>query len=102
MRGDMHTIALALLAALATARGTRLLTRDRILDAPRNRIIRALPRESLLSYLILCDWCTSMYVGTAAAAVGAWSSWWAWEYVPWLALAFSQVAGWLASREGEE
>ena len=45
--------------ALATARLTRLVTTDRITEAPRNWIIRRLPRESLLSYLLVCDWCSS-------------------------------------------
>lgn len=97
----MDLIAL-LFAALATARLTRLVTADRITDAPRNWIIRRLPRESLLAYLLVCSWCSSIYVG---AGMGA--AWWAWGDHRWFAaaagaLAFSYVAGWLSGREGGE
>jgi hypothetical protein len=43
-----------------------------------------------------------MYVGALAAVGGAWAGWWAWSWVPALALAFSYVTGYLASREGED
>lgn len=91
-----------LLAALATARLTRLITTDRITEAPRNWIIRRLPRESLLAYLLVCSWCSSIYVG-----VGLGAAWWAWGDHRWFAagcaaLAFSYVAGWLSGREGGE
>ncbi|SCF78877.1 hypothetical protein GA0115259_1025513 [Streptomyces sp. MnatMP-M17] len=90
------------LAALATARLTRLITVDRITEAPRNWVIRQLPRESLLSYLLVCSWCSSVYAG---AGVGA--AWWAWGAERWFvavcaALAFSHITGWLSIREGGE
>lgn len=89
------------LAALVTARVTRLITQDRITDAPRVALLRKLDEESLLAYLIVCDWCASFYVGMAVAAGGAWQGLWSWDVAPWLALAFSYVAGFLASKEGE-
>lgn len=86
-------------AALATARITRLVTTDRITQAPRSWIIKRLNPEGLLAYLIVCDWCASVYVGAGVAAllwVGpAWIVW------PLYALAFSYVAGYLARGETE-
>ncbi|MFB7936663.1 hypothetical protein [Streptomyces sp. NPDC056049] len=99
---DTYPVLIVVVMALATARVTRLVTRDRILQAPRRAVLRALPDDSMLAYLIVCDWCVSMYTGTLAAAGGAWAGWWAWWWVPALALAFSYTTGWLASREGED
>lgn len=90
-----------ILAALAVARLTRFVTTDRIFLAPRAWIIRRLDRESLLAYLIVCDWCVSVYVGMAMG--GAWYLWG--DTRAFLAvtgaLAFSYVAGFLAERSGE-
>ncbi|MGS2588090.1 hypothetical protein [Streptomyces hebeiensis] len=105
----MDALALVL-AALATARITRLITADRLTKAPRtavvvwttNRAIRRGRDESLLAYLVTCSWCASVYVG---AVMGA--AWWAWGEQRWFAagaaaLAFSYIAGWLAAREAGE
>jgi hypothetical protein len=90
-----------LVAALATARLTRLITSDRILQAPRNRLLRRLDSDSLAAYLLVCNWCVSVYAGAAVAVVGAWTGVWPWPWTPALALAFSYVAGHLASKEDE-
>lgn len=89
------------LAALATARITRLITTDRITEAPRNWTLRQLDANGLLAYLLVCDWCASVYVGAAVAG-----AWWAWGdtmafTATMAALAFSHVAGFLASRESD-
>ena len=95
-----------LLAALATARLTRLITTDRITQAPRSwllrRIIRRYGEESLLAYLIVCDWCVSVYVATGVT--GAWITMGETLYfqAPAAALTLSYVAGFLASKEGGE
>lgn len=91
----------AVLCALATARLTKLITTDRILLAPRAWLVRRLPEHHLLAYLIVCDWCVSVYTGAAVAG-----AWWAWGgSTPFTAgaaaLAFSYAAGFLASRESE-
>ena len=94
----MNAITL-LIAALATARITRLFTRDRITHALRRRILLRLDADGLLAYLIVCDWCTSVYVSAGVVALVIWggtTGWWVMA-----ALAFSHVAGWLASKEGE-
>jgi len=90
-----------LLGALATARITRLITLDRLTKAPRAWITRRLPDDSLLAYLVHCGWCVSVYIGAGVAAVGAWAGAWTWVGVLPAALAFSYVAGWLASKDGE-
>lgn len=90
-----------LLAALAAARITRLITTDRITQAPRSWILRRLNPEGLTAYLLVCDWCSSVYVGAGVA--GAWYFWGdtaAFTAVT-AALAFSYVAGYLASKEGD-
>lgn len=100
----MMSMTTIVLLALATARLTRLVTQDRITEAPRYWLVRRFTawqgEESLLAYLIVCDWCVSIYTGAAVAG-----AWWAWHESAWLtwvlgALAFSYVAGWLASKEG--
>lgn len=96
---DLITLALA---ALATARLTRLITRDTVFKTFRDRVIVAMPvRLEPVAYLLTCDWCVSVYTGSAVAA-----GWYAWGGSRWFtavtaALAFSHVTGWLATREGK-
>ncbi|MEU7010377.1 hypothetical protein [Streptomyces sp. NPDC046332] len=97
----MNATLLFTLGALATARLTRLITRDRITQTPRNAILRRLPDGHLLAYLVMCDWCVSVYAGAAVAgSLAAWSGelWLTWVLA---GLSFSHVTGWLASREGD-
>lgn len=94
----MPTLTL-LLTALATARLTRLVTTDRITQTPRHWALSQLPDGHLAAYLLVCDWCASMYIGAGAAA-----AWWMWGDHRWFtaaaaALAFSHVTGWLVTRE---
>lgn len=99
---EMETYPVLIVAmALATARATRLITRDRIFEAPRNAVLRTLPDGHLLAYLVVCDWCVSVYTGALAAVGGVWAGWWPWSWAPALLLAFSYVTGYLASREGD-
>lgn len=90
-----------LVAALATARLTRLVTTDRITQAPRRWALHKLPAESLGAYLLVCDWCVSVYVGAAVAGAGALAGAWPWTWMAPVTLALSYVAGWLAGKEGE-
>lgn len=90
-----------LIAALATARITRLVTRDRITHAGRRRLLNRLDQDGLLAYLIVCDWCVSVYTGAGVASAGALAGLWSWAWVVPLTLAFSYTAGWLASKEDE-
>jgi len=90
-----------LVAALATARLTRLVTRDQITHPVRRWVLARIDLHGWLAYLLTCDWCVSVWVGGAGAAAGAWVGSWSWWHAPAVALAFSYVAGWLASKEGE-
>ena len=100
---------------LAVARIVRFITADQLFARPRNAVIdygyrarygcapgpatehRTVP---LLSYLITCPWCVSIYLCALAAPIVwlAWSS--PWLYIPAMALAGSYVVGYLASHEG--
>lgn len=91
-----------LVAALATARLTRLVTRDRITHAPRRRLLKRLDPDGLMAYLVVCTWCASVYTGLGVAAVGRIAGLWGWEWIVPLALAFSMVTGLLTSLEGED
>jgi hypothetical protein len=51
-----------ILAVLAVARVTRLLTEDRLALAYRRWVTRRYGEESLRAYLAHCPWCTSIYV----------------------------------------
>lgn len=99
---------IVILTVLAVARVTRLITTDVLTRAPREWTLRALlvrkdgtAREdgfrAGLGYLIVCDWCVSVYVGAAAA--GAYAAWG--ETMPFmgvtLALAASYATGFLAT-----
>jgi hypothetical protein len=89
-----------LTAALATARLTRLVTTDRITQAPRQWALRKLSSEGLLAYLIVCDWCASVYAAAAVVAITVWGG----TPGTWVltSLALSYAAGWLAAREDGE
>lgn len=92
------------LMILAVARVTRLITDDVLFEEPRKWVLtklispgRARVLRDKLAYLLVCSWCSSVYVGAAGAA-----SWYAWgETMAFMAvcaaLAASYVAGFLAS-----
>lgn len=85
---------------LAVARLTRLITTDTILDPPRTWLVRRLTSDRL-KYLMLCDWCMSVWVA-AVTAPAAWY-WWhePWFLIPAIGLAATYVAGFLAQFGGE-
>lgn len=88
-------------AALAVARVTRLITTDYLTAGPRGWIVRRLGVDHKLSYLITCQWCTSVWV---ALPVGF--AWCGWSHItlwagPGAALAMSQITGIMARGEDE-
>lgn len=93
------------LLLLATARVTRFITTDVLFETPRNALITRLVKESghpvrdKIAYLIVCDWCASVYVG--AALMGAWHYWGEsmWFMMTTAALSMSYGAGYLASAD---
>jgi hypothetical protein len=134
----MHPALTLAVYALAVARATRLVTSDRITEAPRRWLsirlwartindptaagrlpamavkhgprvaARELARERfdgggdppLAVYLLSCPWCASIWLGAAAAPLWYWLGSNPWLLVPAVALAFSYVTGFLASKEG--
>lgn len=100
MRSNMDLIPL-LVAAFATARLTRLVTTDRLTRAPRMWLLHRLQGRELLSYLVVCDWCVSVYMGLVVALTGAWAGSWPWTWALPFALTFSMVTGLLARWEDE-
>lgn len=101
MIGAMISALAFAVAALATARITRLITADYLTEPARRWAVLRLGIESRLSYLITCQWCTSVWVAAAVAPAVYW--WWhhAWVQVPAMMLAFSQIAGWFSRGEVE-
>lgn len=99
MRAMISALAFVV-TTLATARVTRIITTDYLTAEPRRWLITRLGVDSKISYLITCQWCTSVWVGAALAPLPywAWSHWWV--QVPLMALAASQITG-VMSR-GEE
>ena len=97
----MASMVVLALAALATARLTRMVTSDRLFLAPRAWLLRWLKEDGLTSYLVVCDWCVSVYVGAGVAAALSWMGYLPWAQAPIAALAFSYAAGFLAERTGE-
>lgn len=101
------TLVELILIALATARLTRLVTSDILTGPPRDALLRRIlvkdtDVRSKLAYLLVCDWCASMYTG--AATVGAWLAWHGnmWFMGALAVLAASYVTGALNSTTGGE
>lgn len=101
----MNSMTTLILAALATARLTRMVTSDRITLALRRWLLRKLVgrygEDHLLPYLIVCDWCVSIYVGAGVTAAWVTVGETLWFQAPAAALALSYAAGFLASKEDE-
>ncbi len=92
---------LFLLAALATARLTRLVTADKIIEPLRARVEQRYgsPEDSKFMYLITCDWCASFWIAVPVAVVTVLWGEYAVVQIVLLALAASQVTGMLAAKE---
>lgn len=97
----MNAVMLALIV-LATARLTRLVTTDVLTESPRMFLVARLvdrgPVRDKLAYLLVCDWCASVYIASAVSG-----AWWAWGETIWYtavlaALSASYAAGFLASK----
>ena len=63
-------------ATLAVARITRLLTEDQLARSYRRWVIGRYGEESMLSYMAHCNWCTSFWVALPIMpAAVAWPTW---------------------------
>ncbi len=88
MHWDVPTwYALALLAA-AAFRTWWLLAQDTILDKPRERVVRALPKGE---EWLLCPWCAGAWISVAWWL--AWVAWPHWTLVVAVPFAISAVVG---------
>ena len=68
----MSVIVLSLVVgALAVARLSRLLTTDRLTIAYRRFFVNKYGTNSMPSYLVHCDWCTSMWLAIPIMPVAA-------------------------------
>lgn len=83
-----------LIDALAVARITRLITKDKIAEPLRDRWAARYVASDQMSYLITCPWCVSVYVALAVSAARAAVP--GWRYLA-RALASSQIAGLIAN-----
>lgn len=62
----------AVLLFAVVARVTRLLTTDQLFEPARQWVIEHCGVEHWFTYLVHCQWCLSVWVGTAAAGVAVW------------------------------
>ncbi|MBF6277046.1 hypothetical protein [Nocardia nova] len=86
---------------LAAARLTRIITTDKIGEPLRAAVVDRYGADSMLSYLIFCPACVSVWTGFAlapAAVALAGISWW---LLPFLALTASQITIILARKDLE-
>lgn len=86
-----------LLTVLAVARLTRLVTEDKILEKPRDWVLDRVDPLGMLTYLLGCPWCVSVYLGAAAAPVAYYWGESPYVVIPALALTASYVSGFLAN-----
>lgn len=83
----------------ATARLTRLITTDKILERPREALLDRLNPHGMITYMLGCRWCVSIYVGAAATIYATITAGNVWCMAPMAALTASQATGILASME---
>jgi hypothetical protein len=92
----MNAVTLVL-TVFAVARITRLVTSDRITEAPRDWILDRINPHGLATYLITCSWCVSVYAGFIVAPVAHYWGNSPWFTIPAIALTASYITGYLAS-----
>lgn len=90
---------LLILVIGATARLTRLVTTDHVLDTPREALLDRLNPTGMLTYLLGCRWCVSVYTGAATTIYATITAGNVWCAAPLAALTASQATGLLASME---
>jgi hypothetical protein len=98
MLPGMDATTLALIIG-ATARLTRLVTTDKILEAPREALLDRLNPHGMITYMLGCRWCVSIYAGAATTIYAILTAGNVWCMAPMAALTASQVTGLLASME---
>lgn len=98
----MISVWYTVIAVLACARITRLITRDRLTRAPRMWLVNRWGIESLRAYLVQCDWCTGLWVSAAIIPPAYWWGDRPWLHLPLYVLAGAHIVGMIADRENGE
>jgi Protein of unknown function (DUF1360). len=87
-----------IVATLAVARITRLLVEDKLMVGYRQWVVKRWGPESLISYLVHCPWCTSVWVSVPVMpAATIWPN--QWVIAAFAIPAASMVAGCLLDRD---
>lgn len=96
---DIGVLALSIVvAALAVARITRLVTEDQIAVGLRRWVVQRWGEDSAASYLVHCPWCVSIYVGLGVMPPAVlWPN--KWVIMGFAFLAASMVTGLLLDRK---
>lgn len=90
-----------ILMVMSTARITRLVTTDRLTEAPRDWVLDRVDPLGLITYMLGCPWCISIWVGMTLAPITYWFGSEPWVAIPALLLTASYVTGYLARDESE-
>jgi hypothetical protein len=106
----VFAVIVTVLGLFATARGTRLLARDRISEPARRWVVSRWGPSSSPGYLVHCRWCVSMYLAPIAAAAVIWlvpeyrAGWWLQTALlgALLALSYSHGTALLAGLEDDD
>jgi hypothetical protein len=83
----------------ATARLTRLVTTDKIFEVPREALLDRINPTGLLTYMLGCRWCVSIYTGAATTIYATITAGNVWCLAPLAMLTASQATGLLAAME---
>lgn len=86
-----------ILATLSMARLTRFVTTDKIFERPRDWVLDRIDPDGMLTYLLGCPWCVSVYLGAGAAPIFYYWGETPYVVIPALALTASYVSGFLAT-----
>ncbi len=102
MSETVYVVVLLVLWVLALARLTRLVNADQITDPLRIAVARRWGENGYASYFLACPWCVSIWLGFATAPFVLWLSDLRWWTLPLVALAGSEVTGFLAQADRTE
>jgi hypothetical protein len=87
---------------LAVARVTRLIAMDRITEDVRIAIVRHFGEGHMISYLVNCMWCVSIWVAAASTPVAVLMAHRSWPEAGLLALAASYITGMLSRLDADD
>ena len=94
----MMLVVTLIAATLAVARVTRFLVEDRLALPYRRWAVNRFGEDGLISYLVHCPWCTSIYVATPVMpAAVLWPN--HWVLMAYAIPAASMVAGLLVDKD---